>query len=89
MPLQACTLAQYGPSRWLSVWNVLDILTYVFQILISVAYFGRQAPWKCTWGGAKATCKLDDQSSGSMWVWPGCEHLRSGMILLARWHTSA
>jgi hypothetical protein len=39
--IEACTLAQYGPQRWLSVWNVLDILTYVFQILISIAYFGR------------------------------------------------
>lgn len=41
--LQVCTLAQYGPSRWLSAWNIIDICTYVFQILISIAYFGRCA----------------------------------------------
>lgn len=39
--VQICTLAQYGPSRWLSAWNIIDICTYVFQILISIAYFGR------------------------------------------------
>ena len=41
--MQICTLAQYGPSRWLSAWNIIDICTYVFQILISIAYFGRCA----------------------------------------------
>ena len=41
--VQICTLAQYGPSRWLSAWNIIDICTYVFQILISIAYFGRCA----------------------------------------------
>lgn len=39
--IEICTLAQYGPSRWLSAWNIIDICTYVFQILISIAYFGR------------------------------------------------
>ena len=39
--VQICTLAQYGPSRWLSAWNIIDICTYFFQILISIAYFGR------------------------------------------------
>jgi hypothetical protein len=39
--IEICTLVQYGPGRWLSAWNIIDICTYVFQILISIAYFGR------------------------------------------------
>jgi hypothetical protein len=43
LSVQICTLVQYGPGRWLSAWNIIDICTYVFQILISIAYFGRCA----------------------------------------------
>jgi hypothetical protein len=32
---------EYGLVGWFSIWNSLDILTYVLQIAISVMYFGR------------------------------------------------
>lgn len=39
--IEACTLAEYGPSRWLGVWNAIDLCTYVLQVVISIAYLGR------------------------------------------------
>mmetsp|Transcript_1853 Transcript_1853/g.5429 ORF Transcript_1853/g.5429 Transcript_1853/m.5429 type:complete len:488 (+) Transcript_1853:199-1662(+) len=39
--IEFCTITEYGAKRWLSVWNVLDVLTYVLQIVISVMFFTR------------------------------------------------
>lgn len=39
--IEFCTLTEYGIRRWLSVWNVLDVVTYVLQIAITVMFFTR------------------------------------------------
>ena len=31
--LEACTVLAFGPSRWLGVWNLLDVITYMLQVI--------------------------------------------------------
>jgi len=30
--LEICTILEFGPSRWLSIWNVIDVTTYILQV---------------------------------------------------------
>ena len=30
--LEVCTVIEFGPSRWLGVWNTADVLTYTLQV---------------------------------------------------------
>mmetsp|Transcript_6515 Transcript_6515/g.18757 ORF Transcript_6515/g.18757 Transcript_6515/m.18757 type:complete len:521 (-) Transcript_6515:416-1978(-) len=39
--IEVCTLLEYGPMRWLNVWNLTDLATYFLQIYITVSYFTR------------------------------------------------
>ena len=30
--IEACTVIEYGPRRWLSIWNLMDLATYFLQV---------------------------------------------------------
>ena len=30
--IEICTVIEYGPSRWLSIWNLMDLATYFLQV---------------------------------------------------------
>ena len=30
--IEACTVVEYGPKRWLSIWNLMDLATYFLQV---------------------------------------------------------
>lgn len=33
--IEYCTVMEYGPKRWLSIWNLMDLATYFLQARIS------------------------------------------------------
>ena len=33
--VEFCTLLEYGPKRWLSIWNLMDLATYFLQVSMS------------------------------------------------------
>lgn len=30
--LEVCTVIDFGPSRWLSTWNLINLITYILQV---------------------------------------------------------
>ena len=30
--IEVCTVIEYGPQRWLSIWNLMDLATYFLQV---------------------------------------------------------
>ena len=30
--IETCTVIEYGPKRWLSIWNLMDLATYFLQV---------------------------------------------------------
>jgi len=30
--LEICTVIEFGPSRWLSTWNLINMITYILQV---------------------------------------------------------
>ena len=30
--IEICTVLEYGPKRWLSIWNLMDLATYFLQV---------------------------------------------------------
>lgn len=30
--LEVCTVIEFGPSRWLSTWNLINMITYILQV---------------------------------------------------------
>lgn len=30
--IEACTVIEFGPKRWLNVWNLIDLITYILQV---------------------------------------------------------
>ena len=32
--VEFCTLLEYGPKRWLSIWNLMDLTTYFLQVIL-------------------------------------------------------
>lgn len=39
--IEYCTVMEYGPKRWLSIWNLMDLATYFLQVAIDVLHLGR------------------------------------------------
>ncbi|KAL0035205.1 hypothetical protein WJX79_005983 [Trebouxia sp. C0005] len=39
--LEVCTVIDFGPSRWLSTWNLINLITYILQVAIDVMHVGR------------------------------------------------
>ncbi|DBA98675.1 hypothetical protein WJX77_002585 [Trebouxia sp. C0004] len=39
--IEICTVLEYGPKRWLSIWNLMDLATYFLQIAIDVLHLSR------------------------------------------------
>jgi len=33
--IEFCTVVEYGPKRWLSIWNLMDLATYFLQVCIA------------------------------------------------------
>ncbi len=37
--IEICTVLEYGPKRWLSIWNLMDLATYFLQVcFISIRF---------------------------------------------------
>ena len=34
--IEICTVLEYGPKRWLSIWNLMDLATYFLQVCIII-----------------------------------------------------
>ena len=30
--IEVCTVIEFGPKRWLNVWNLIDLITYILQV---------------------------------------------------------
>jgi len=30
--LEVCTVIEFGPSRWLTLWNLINLITYALQV---------------------------------------------------------
>lgn len=39
--LEICSVIDFGPSRWLSIRNLIDVITYGLQVMIDVMHLGR------------------------------------------------
>ncbi|KAL3131635.1 hypothetical protein ABBQ38_007932 [Trebouxia sp. C0009 RCD-2024] len=39
--IEACTVIEYGPRRWLSIWNLMDLATYFLQVAIALVHLLR------------------------------------------------
>ena len=37
--IEICTVLEYGPKRWLSIWNLMDLATYFLQVCHFIMYY--------------------------------------------------
>ncbi len=37
--IEICTVLEYGPKRWLSIWNLMDLATYFLQVCFDLVPF--------------------------------------------------
>lgn len=77
--IEACTVTEYGPRRWLSVWNLMDLATYFLQVHVFQSHVDMAA---CTWLHNAACTWLCCHAHIHMWMQTcldahmhGCTHM--------------